>query len=89
MPQFLSTLACTMPQPRISSQSSPSPKRISPPERRHWMSTSIEGEVNGKEARAEAHVDVRHFEERLAELLQHPFQVGRGRRVSSITSPST
>ena len=37
-----------MPQPRISSQSSPSPKRISPPWRRHWMSTSIDGSVKGK-----------------------------------------
>ena len=37
-----------MPQPRISSQSSPSPKRISPLSRRHWMSTSSDGSVKGK-----------------------------------------
>jgi hypothetical protein len=37
-----------MPQPRISSQSLPSPKRISPPCREHWMSTSADGSVNGK-----------------------------------------
>ena len=35
MPQLRSTLGCTMPQPKISSQSSPSPKRISPPLREH------------------------------------------------------
>ncbi len=38
-----------MPQPRISSQSVPSPKRTSPGrERSHWMSTSRLGSVNGK-----------------------------------------
>src|ERR1043166_10156047 len=37
-----------MPQPRISIQPSPSPKRISPLSRRYWMSTSSEGSVNGK-----------------------------------------
>ncbi|CLA80318.1 Uncharacterised protein [Mycobacterium tuberculosis] len=37
-----------MPQPRISSQSSPSPNRISPLSRRHWISTSSDGSVNGK-----------------------------------------
>ena len=44
-----STLGCTMPQPRISIQSLPSPKRTSPGrERSHWMSTSRLGSVNGK-----------------------------------------
>ena len=44
-----STFGCTMPQPRISIQSLPSPKRTSPGrERSHWMSTSRLGSVNGK-----------------------------------------
>src|SRR5277367_2338660 len=30
----------------------------------------------GEKARAEAHADMRHFEERLAEFLEHPLQVG-------------
>ena len=37
-----------MPQPRISSQSSPSPNLISPLSRLHWMSTSSDGSVKGK-----------------------------------------
>ena len=39
------------------------------------------GRGEGEKARAEAHADVRHFEERLAEFLQHPFQVGERRAV--------
>ena len=39
------------------------------------MSTSALGSVNGKVRHAEAHIDVIHLEERLAELLQHPFEV--------------
>src|SRR5208282_759839 len=33
------------------------------------------GRGKGEEARTEAHADLWHFEERLAELLQHPFEV--------------
>ena len=83
-----STLGCTIPQPRISSQSLPSPKRISPPRREHWMSTSAEGSVNGKKERAEAHPDLLDLEEGRAELLQDPPQVAHV-DVVSITSPST
>src|SRR5258706_375303 len=43
MPQSPSTRGWTLPEPAISSQSLPSPKRLCPPERSHWMSTSIEG----------------------------------------------
>ena len=68
-----------MPQPRISSQSSPSPKRISPLSRRHWMSTSSDGSVNGKERRAKAHADLVDLEEGLAELGQNPFQMAEMR----------
>ena len=43
-----STLGCTMPEPRTSSQSSPSPTFTVPPSHEHWISTSAEGSVNGK-----------------------------------------
>jgi hypothetical protein len=45
------------------------------------MSTSSDGSVNGKKRRAEAHLDVGDLEERLAEFLQHPFQIGRHGRL--------
>ena len=48
MPQFASTFGCTMPQPRISSQSPPSPIFSSPPAREQPISTSADGSVNGK-----------------------------------------
>jgi hypothetical protein len=48
MPQFSSTLGWTMPQPRISSQSSPAPIFSLPPLREQPMSTSAEGSVKGK-----------------------------------------
>src|ERR1700733_13603928 len=35
----------------------------------------------GKKARAEAHADMRHFEEGLAEFLQYPFEVGERRPI--------
>ena len=68
-----------MPQPRISSQSSPSPKRISPPERRHWMSTSSEGDVKGKKLGRKRMPTCGDLEEGLAEFLEHPFQIGERR----------
>src|SRR3984957_889956 len=37
------------------------------------------GRREGKKARAEAHADMGHFEEGLAEFLEHPFQIGEGR----------
>ena len=45
-PQLASTRGCTMPLPRISSQSPPPP--ISPVRRFQPMSTSMLGSVNGK-----------------------------------------
>ncbi len=45
------------------------------------MSTSIEGEVKGKKLGRKRIVDLRHFEERLAEFLQHPFEIGERRRL--------
>jgi hypothetical protein len=66
-----------MPQPRISSQSSPSPIFISPA---GAIAVDVdlhrrlgEGEVRG----AEAHLHLVDLEERLAEFLQHPFQVSQ------------
>jgi hypothetical protein len=43
------------------------------------MSTSIEGSVKGKKDGRKPHLHVLHLEERLAELLQHPFLVGEVR----------
>ena len=68
-----------MPQPRISSQSSPSPKRISPLSRRHWMSTSSDGSVNGKNDGRKRILTLIDLEERLAEFLENPFQVAEMR----------
>ena len=68
-----------MPQPRISIQSSPSPKRISPLSRRHWMSTSSDGSVNGKNEGRKRILTLIDFEERLAEFLQNPFQMAEMR----------
>src|SRR5690606_254347 len=48
MPQLRSTFGCTMPQPRISNQSSPSFRVSLPPERSQRMSISAEGSVKGK-----------------------------------------
>ena len=78
-PQLRSTFGCTMPQPRISSQSSPSPKRTSPLSRRHWMSTSSDGSVNGKNDGRKRILTLIDLEERLAELLEDPFQVAEMR----------
>ncbi len=37
------------------------------------------GRSEGEEARAETHADMRYLEERLAEFLQHPLEIGEGR----------
>ena len=47
MKQFSSTAGLTMPEPRISSQSSP-PMRNSPFSHEQPISTSADGSVNGK-----------------------------------------
>jgi len=79
MPQARSTLGCTMPQPRISSQSSPSPNLISPLSRRHWMSTSSDGSVNGKNDGRNRMLMWSTSKKRLAELVQDPFQMAEMR----------
>ncbi|MNV54889.1 hypothetical protein D3C71_1471030 [compost metagenome] len=47
-PPERSTFGWTMPQPRISIQSVPSPNLTIGPERSHWISTSKDGSVKGK-----------------------------------------
>jgi hypothetical protein len=77
-PQLRSTFGCTMPQPRISIQSSPSPKRTRP-----WsaaLDVDLErGLGEREERRAEAHLHVVDLEERLAELAQDPLHVAEVR----------
>jgi hypothetical protein len=77
-----------MPQPRISIQSVPSPNDLA-----GLRPVALDVDLHGRlgereEGRPEAHGDVVDLEEGLAELLQHPFQVG-DIGGPSITSPST
>ena len=68
-----------MPQPRISSQSSPSPKRISPLSRAA-LDVDFERRLGEREeGRPEPHLDLVDLEERLAEFLEDPFQVAEMR----------
>jgi hypothetical protein len=77
-----------MPQPRISSQSSPSPKRTSLPTRLQLDIDFHRRLREREERRTHAHLDVLDLEEGAAELFQQPLQVTDMLDVS-ITRPST
>jgi hypothetical protein len=71
IPTWRSTFGCTMPQPAISSQ-----RPLSGPLMKA-TSISAEGSVNGKERRAEAHLQVVAFEKAAQEVADDAFQVGK------------
>jgi hypothetical protein len=78
----------TMPQPRISSQSSPSPMRISLPSRAQPTSTSIDGSVKGKWLGRKRILTSSTSKNALQNSSRHHFRWPRW-VCSSITRPST
>ena len=79
MPQLRSTLGCTMPQPRISSQSFALAETDLA-----LVAAALHVDFQRRlgereERRPEPHLDVVDLEERLAEFLQHPFEVAEMR----------